>query len=98
MTESLTKQMWNAWDKGECFFGPLGEALLKIPKGQHVSKEALEILEKYTICPIGNASCLEFEEITVSGICPPRSGCHILEKKIRICKIGCDAKSCILNK
>jgi len=92
------KEKLDAWDRGEYTFSPVEEALLKIPEGQHVSKEALELLGKCTICSVGNSSCLEFMEIIASGICPPKSGCSVLKKNIRICKLGCNAENCILNK
>jgi hypothetical protein len=83
------------WDKGECTYSSVERALLNIKEGEKINKKFLDMLGGCTICPIGNASCIEFFKIIVHGNHPEKS---METRKISICTLGCDSETCILNK
>ena len=90
MTEKFEK-----WDKGQYTYSRTEYALLKSEKGKRINQDVLDSFAGCSICPIGNASCLEYFEIIIHGNCPNKS---IKIDKIRICPLGCTSKTCILNK
>jgi hypothetical protein len=93
--EKLTlAEKMKKWDKGQSVYSLSEYILSRIPKGERINQDFLDSFAECSICPIGNASCLEYFEITIKGICPDGS---IELKTIRICSLGCDSESCVLN-
>lgn len=81
------------WEKGEHYFGEIGEALRNLKDGEKIGN----ILSKCTICPIHNSSCHDFLELAVYGVHPEKRGTL---KKLSICELGIegDGIKCPLNK
>lgn len=84
---------YKKWDKGEHYFGDIGEALRDLKDGEKIGN----ILSKCTICPIHNASCHDFLELSIYGFHPKKGG---KLEKISICECGVegDGITCPLNK
>lgn len=85
--------VFERWDKGEHFFGELGEKLLKLKDGEKIGN----ILSNCTICPIHNGSCHDFLEVGIYGVHPNKKG---KLEKISICECGVEGagERCPLNK
>ena len=84
---------WDKWDKGEHTYSDAEEKLMTLKRGEKIGN----VLAECTICPIGNATCAEFFNITVAGFHPEKG---IEEQKITICPLGVagDGEDCPLNK
>jgi len=89
------QEQFKKWDKGQHTFSSVENAIRRIPEGKHFGRRTLELLKNCTICPVGNATCMEFFEIILHGICP---GKPMKTIKISICPLGCNAETCVLNK
>ncbi|MFA5714281.1 MAG: hypothetical protein WC998_00890 [Candidatus Paceibacterota bacterium] len=89
------QEKFEKWDKGQHTFSSAEESIRRIHGGEHFGEKTLKRLRECTICPIGNASCIEFFKITIHGVCP---GKPIKTIDITVCPLGCNAETCILNK
>lgn len=90
-----TTEKFKRWESGEHTYSPTEYALLKNKRGEKISQNVLDSLKECSICPVGNASCIEYFEITIHGNCPNKA---MKLERIRICPLGCNSKTCILNK
>lgn len=74
------------WNNGEHTYNEIEQALLNLKPGEKL-ETIIEQLKNCTICPVNNATCLEFFEINVivNGFHP---GKPLHQHKILLCPLG----------
>lgn len=69
------------WDRGEFTYSKEEKELMKLEGGQRIG----DILNRCTICPVGNATCVNYFKIVIAGYHPEKK---MKRTEIMVCSLG----------
>lgn len=87
------KAYWDAWDEGDHTLTKEEGKMFSLPDGRRVG----DCMQKWTVCPIHNASCQHMAILELYAINPDKGGKPV---KVQLCPLGVmgNGDTCPLNK
>ncbi len=85
--------IFDAWDRGDHVLSETEGNMYKAPRGSKIGT----LMSDWTICPIGNATCIDTAVLELYAYNPDKGGATV---KVRLCPRGVsgDGEKCPLNK
>ena len=88
----MQKTIFDKWDAGKHTYSVAEEKLIALKGGEEISSAT----EDLTICPVGNASCIDMINMEIVGFHPTKKSEHRI---IQVCGLGVkNGNKCPLNK